>query len=153
MALVPGARIGIYDPQRDVKIRLAGDTAFAEWRPVWTSDGRFVVFSNYSPKNPSNGIHRIRADGSGQPESLTTATTPGAIQVPVSISPDGKYLAYQEQQTNQPADIWILPMNPAAAPFRFFTSPASETLPVFSPDGRWIAYASDESGACGFRKF
>lgn len=38
-------------------------------------------------------------------------------------------------------------MNPAGAPFRFFTSPASDTLPVFSPDGRWIAYASDESGA------
>ena len=37
-------------------------------------------------------------------------------------------------------------MNPSGAPYRFFTSPASETLPVFSPDGRWIAYASDESG-------
>jgi eukaryotic-like serine/threonine-protein kinase len=136
----------VYDLQRDVKVRLAGDPAFAEWRPVWTSEGRFVVFSNYSPKNPSNGIHRIRADGSGQPEQLTTATTPGAMQVPVSISPDGKYLAYQEQEINQPADIWILPMNPAGAPFRFFTSPVSDTLPVFSPDGRWIAYASDESG-------
>jgi Tol biopolymer transport system component len=113
---------------------------------VWTNDGRFIVFSDYSPGQPSNGIKRIRADGSGQLEQLTTATN-GAMQVPVSISPDGTSLAYQEQERNQPADIWILPMNPAGAPFRFLTSPASETLPVFSPDGRWIAYASDESGA------
>jgi serine/threonine-protein kinase len=136
----------VYDLQRDVKIRLAGDVAAAEWRPVWTSDGRFIVYADYSPGKSSNGIHRIRADGSGQPEQLTTATD-GAMQVPVSISPDGKYLAYQEQGGNQPADIWILPMSPTGAPFRFFTSSASDTLPVFSPDGRWIAYASDESGA------
>ena len=134
----------VYDLKRDVKIRLAGDQTVAEWRPVWTGDGRFIVYSNLAPGEPSNGIRRIRADGSGQPEQLTTART--AMQVPVSISPDGKYLAYQEQERNQPADIWILPMNPAGAPFRFFTSAASDTLPMFSPDGRWIAYASDESG-------
>ena len=137
----------VHDLHRDVKIRLAGDPVAAEWRPVWTSDGRFIVFSNFIPSQPSNGIHRIRADGSGQPEQLTTTpTTAGVMQVPVSISPDGKYLAYQEQERNQPADIWILPLDPAGAPFRFFASPASDTLPVFSPDGRWIAYASDESG-------
>ena len=137
----------VHDLHRDVKIRLAGNPVAAEWRPVWTSDGRFIVFSNFIPSQPSNGIHRIRADGSGQPEQLTTTpTTAGVMQVPVSISPDGKYLAYQEQERNQPADIWILPLDPAGAPFRFFASPASDTLPVFSPDGRWIAYASDESG-------
>jgi Tol biopolymer transport system component len=133
----------VYDLQRDLTIRLAGGPT-AEWRPVWTHDGRSIVYSDYFGARSSNGIQRIRADGSGQPERLTTSS---AMQVPVSISPDGKYLAYQEQERNQPADIWILPMNPAGAPFRFFTSPASETLPVFSPDGRWIAYASDESGA------
>ena len=47
---------------------------------------------------------------------------------------------------NQPADIWILPLDPPGAPVRFFASPANDTLPVFSPDGKWIAYASDESG-------
>ena len=114
----------VYDLERDLTIRLAGGPT-AEWRPVWTSDGRFIVYSDFS-----NGIHRIRADGSGQPEQLTVATN-RAIQVPVSISPDGKYLAYQEQARNQPADIWILPMNPAGAPFSFFTSPASDTLPCF----------------------
>ena len=137
----------VHDLQRDVTIRLAGEPIAAEWRPVWTSDGRFIVFATFSPSQPSDGIHRIRADGSGQPEQLTTTpTTAGVMQVPISISPDREYLAYQEQQRNQPADIWILPLDPAGAPFRFFASPASDTLPVFSPDGRWIAYASDESG-------
>ena len=45
------------------------------------------------------------------------------------------------------ADIWLLPLDPAGAPFRFFASPANDTLPMFSPDGHWIAYASNESGA------
>ncbi len=122
----------VHDLQRDVTIRLAGDPIAAEWRPVWTSDGRFIVFANLSPSQPSNGIYRIRADGSGQPEQLTTTpANVGVMQVPVAISADGKYLAYQEQQRNQPADVWILPLDPAGAPFRFFASPASDTLPVF----------------------
>ena len=89
-------------------------------------------------------MKRIRGDGSGQAEQLTA--TEKVAQVPVSLSDDGKYLAYHEYEQKQPPDIWILPLSPRAEPFRFFASAASETLPMFSPDGRWIAYVSDESG-------
>ena len=75
------------------------------------------------------GMRRIRADGSGQAEQLTSSQT--LTQVPVSLSDDGKYLAYHEYEQKQPANIWILPLNPRAAPFRFFTSAANETLPMF----------------------
>jgi len=55
--------------------------------------------------------------------------------LPDSVSHDPDRVARCTREA-QPADIWILPMNPAAAPFRFFASPASDTLPVFSPNGR-----------------
>jgi eukaryotic-like serine/threonine-protein kinase len=82
---------------------------------------------------------------SGPPRGFRAAQD--ITQVPLSISPDGKYLAYHENEVKQHADIWLLPLDPPAAPWRFFASPANDTLPMFSPDGRWIAYASNESGA------
>jgi serine/threonine-protein kinase len=130
----------VYDLLRDVKIRLAAGPK-AAWRPVWSRDGTFIIYADYP-----GGMKRIRADGSGQPEQLTT-TAQNITQVPLSLSPDGKYLAYHENEVKQHADIWLLPLEPPGAPLRFFASPANDTLPMFSPDGRWIAYASNESGA------
>jgi Tol biopolymer transport system component len=127
----------VADLERDVKVRLSGGTS-GEWRPVWTRDGRHIIYAD-----TAGGIRRVRADGSGAPETLTTTT---ASQVPVSLSPDGKYLAYHETR-DFTADIWMLPLDPAGPPRKFIDSPAAETLPVFSPNGQWIAYVSDESGS------
>jgi serine/threonine-protein kinase len=129
----------VYDLATDVKNRLAGGPG-AQWRPVWSKDGRFIVYGELP-----GGMKRIRADGSGQPEQLTVSER--LTQVPVSLSGDGKYLAYHEYEQKRPADIWILPLVPRGTPSQFFASPANETLPMFSPDGRWIAYVSDESGS------
>jgi Tol biopolymer transport system component len=127
----------VYDIRRGVKVRLAA-TASGEWRPVWTRDGRDIIYADTSV-----GVRRVRADGSGAP---TTLTTTKLSHVPVSISPDGKYLAYHEER-DFTGDIWILPLDPAGPPRRFFEGPGAETLPVFSPDGRLIAYTSNESGS------
>jgi Tol biopolymer transport system component len=136
-SLGAGTDLWVSDLQRDVKIRLAGSPS-GEWRPVWTRDGRDIIYAD-----TAGGLRRIRADGSGAPVTLTTTT---ASQVPVSISPDGKSLAYHEDR-DFTADIWILPLDPIGPPRKFFEGPAAETLPVFSPDGHWIAYASNESGS------
>jgi serine/threonine-protein kinase len=71
------------------------------------------------------------------------------ITFPGSFSPDGKHLAYYELTGS--AQIWTVSIDAsnglkAGSPERFLTSPSSDTFPVFSPDGRWIAYQSDESG-------
>ena len=90
----------------------------------------------------------IRADGAGKPQPLTQSKN---AQFPWSFSPDGKRLAYQE--TNRRRDeLWTLPLESdgsglrAGKPEPFLQTPFEERQPAFSPDGRWLAYTSNESG-------
>jgi len=90
-----------------------------------------------------------RADGTGQPEVLTQSTNP---QNPQSFTPDGKQLAFVEIAPETGADIWTLPMESGASGLRagkpevFLRTRFHERGPTFSPDGRWVAYFSNESG-------
>jgi Tol biopolymer transport system component len=73
-------------------------------------------------------------------------------QYPWSFSPDGKRLAFIEQDSKTTYDLWTVPLESDSAGLRagkpevFLQTPAGELWPSFSPDGRWMAYASDESG-------
>ncbi len=75
------------------------------------------------------------------------------LQIPTSWHPSGKFLAFLEQDSQGNEDIWILPMEGDEAsgwkpgkPTPFLNSPFRERDAAFSPDGHWLAYASDESG-------
>ena len=91
----------------------------------------------------------IRSDGSGKPQSLTQSKN---LQVPWSFTPDGKRLAFLEQDSKTGYDLWTVPLESDSAGLRagkpevFLQTPADERTPAFSPDGRWMAYVSDESG-------
>jgi eukaryotic-like serine/threonine-protein kinase len=63
----------------------------------------------------------------------------------MSWSSDGRYIAYEEQDPKTKSDLWILPLD-ERKPFKFLSTPFNETQGQFSPDGRWIAYVSDQSG-------
>jgi serine/threonine-protein kinase len=106
--------------------------------PIWSPDGKYVIYS--AEKGQIANIYRRPWDGSGVEERLTTSSNP---QVPVSITPDGKLLSYNEK-----GDIWIVPLDSSGAgnPYPFIQTPAEETGGSFSPDGKWMAYSSDESG-------
>ena len=82
------------------------------------------------------------ADGSGGLERLTTSEY---VNVPISWSPDGQLLAFIENNPTTGQDIWVLrlerPQGAAVPPNAF-----NESVPRFSPDGRWLAYISNESG-------
>jgi serine/threonine-protein kinase len=75
-----------------------------------------------------------------------------AIRVPWSFSPDGSRIAYHELGSSTAFDLWTIPMRvsehavTAGRPEVFLQSPAFEVCPAFSPDGRWIAFGSNESG-------
>jgi serine/threonine-protein kinase len=114
-----------------------GDNGF----PLWSPDGRWVAY--VSNRSEQWNLYRRRADGSGNAERLTRSSE---RQVPFSWSPDGKWLAFTKYSRKGRGDIWLLPLTPGATPEPFRESPFHESVPVFSPDGRSIAYVSDESG-------
>jgi Tol biopolymer transport system component len=83
------------------------------------------------------------ADMSGSAEKLITNDH---LLVPTSWSPDGRILAFTEHHPSTGADIWILAMDGKREPQPFLKTSFNENLAEFSPDGRWIAYCSNESG-------
>ena len=115
---------------------------------IWTPDGKGLTFGR------EGSIFRVSADGGGELERLTQGGETGDFQgvVPGSWSPGGQALAYSvgvtKPRKGRPAlvtyDIWVLPVLGEARPF--LATPANERAPVFSPDGRWLAFVSDRSG-------
>src|SRR5262249_31218819 len=83
------------------------------------------------------------ADGSGPEERLTTSDH---LQGPQSFSPDGKLLAFFDMDPSTGYDLWILPLEGDRKPFVFLKTPFNEHQASVSPDGKWIAYTSNESG-------
>ena len=106
--------------------------------PIWSPDGKYIVYAAEKGRVPN--LYRKPWDGSGGEERLAAS---GRVQVPVSFTPDGKALAF-----NEGGDIWVLPMDSGrpGMPKPFIHSPAEENGGIFSPDGRWISYISNESG-------
>ena len=141
-----GPDVYVTDLDRDTTTRLTFTEHSAA--PVWAPDGKHLVFQS-SQKGFS--IPWIRADGAGEPQSLLETQN---VLTPWSFSPDGGWLAYFERGPETGFDIWTLPLDltdpdhpKPGKPELFLRTPADEYLPRFSPDGRWIAYRSDESGS------
>jgi serine/threonine protein kinase len=142
------ADIWLYDLQRQVSSKLSF-APLSDHAPVWAPDGAHVVYQ--SQTTGGWGIKSVRADGSGEPERLWESKS---FLVPVSFSPDGRVLAFFETAPETGMDIWTLPLEtggpgspkPGKAKILLGTR-ANENFPAFSPDGRWIAYVSDEAGA------
>ena len=139
--LPPGAGtdLWVFDRTRGLKTRLTYEASIPEWWPAWTPDGSAIAYSDNE-----NGIRLIRADGSGDRQVLTQNTQ--QWQVPMSFSPGAKHLAYTELNRETHGDIWVLPLAPKGEPQPFVKTPFHEHFPMFSPNGRWIAYGSNESG-------
>ena len=143
-----GSDVWIYDLQRDAMQRftLAGSYNL---NSVWTSDGQRIAFSSDRGEGKVQNIYVQRADGSGEAERLTESKH---SQYPFSWRHDAKLLAFGELGETGPR-IWMLPMEgddhsgwKPGKPQLFSTGSWTEYSPGFSPDGRWVAYNSLESG-------
>jgi eukaryotic-like serine/threonine-protein kinase len=135
-----GAGLWLYDLARDTLTRLT-DTAGAFPLPIWTPDGKRVTFR--SMVSSSLNLHWMPIDGSSVAERLTTSEN---MQSPGSWSPDGRVLAFSENDPTTGWDIWVLKLDGERKPQPFLQTPFNEGAPTFSPDGHWLAYQSDESG-------
>jgi dipeptidyl aminopeptidase/acylaminoacyl peptidase len=114
----------------------------AEGYPVWMSDSRRVAYRLEDAKGTA--IARSAADGTGTVERLHQASADAA---PQSLAPDGGHLlfrGYDRQKTGR--DLFLLPLDPIGPPAALVHSTFMEDNGEVSPDGRWIAYVSDESG-------
>jgi Tol biopolymer transport system component len=109
--------------------------------PVWSSDGRRIAFSSVRDGVP--GIYQKSIDGVGNDELLFTNRTPVH---PRAWSPDGRFLLFEQTDPKTASDVWVLPTEGDHSPRPYLNTEFSEAAPQFSPDGKWVAYASDESG-------
>jgi Tol biopolymer transport system component len=131
-----------FDLSRGTKTRLTFGPGY-KTGGVWQPDGRFVLFTLYLYDVPH--LSRIKSDGSGAAETvLETASVSDACR-------DGGYLAYMRTPTGSvasewQASIWILPLTGDRKPFVLVQSQFANRAPVFSPDCKWVAYVSNETG-------
>jgi eukaryotic-like serine/threonine-protein kinase len=136
--------IWIGDLQRQTLTRLTFDPG-TDYYPLWTPDGRRIIF--YSIRGGTGGnLFRQPADGTGSVEQLTRSLT--VPHYPYAISPDGKSLVFQENVANTGIDLSVLHLDdPKLASNPLIHSAFVETNAEISPDGHWLAYQSNESGA------
>ncbi len=109
--------------------------------PVWSPDGKEIVFA--SNRNGQFDLYRKDAGGTGAEELIFQSS---ADKFPSDWSRDGKYVLYYTVDPKTKADLWMVPMSGEHKPTPFLQTEFNETNALFSPDGRWVAYNSDESG-------
>ena len=132
--------IWVYDLERETLQRLTFDPG-RNRGAIWSPDSRRIAFSRQL--GDSEEIYWQAADGSGVAEALTLGS--GMPMHPVEITTDGTTLLYTK--SDLPRDIFTIPVaGPAGVGKPLLDGPASEGSPTVSPDGRWLAYSSDESG-------
>ena len=134
----------IYDLQRETSTRLTFDPA-ADTEPLWSPDGQSVVFSSDRDGGRPN-IYTKSADGTGSAERLTTSDS---FQRPSSWSADGQSLIILDAAgtgPGNPADVAVVSLGAEDATAGLIETQFDENQAEVSPDGRWIAYRSNESG-------
>jgi serine/threonine-protein kinase len=139
--------VWVYESERD---KIARTVEGSDNRyPEWTPDGRRIAFASTRGDNATRNLYWQRADRTGEAAPLTRSKN---AQAPMSWHPTGRVLAYGEQNPES-WDIMLLPLEgdevsgwKPGTPTIFFASPFDEAGAAFSPDGRWLAYQSNESG-------
>ena len=135
--------VWVYDMERDVGTRLTFESGY-DADPVWSPDGRYVAFAS-DRDDGQVATYRTRSDGTGDAERLIE---PGKLEfpAPLSWSPDGSRLMLTSPGPDGSDDLYFLPADREGEPEPYLKSPFDEGDGHFSPDGRWIAYKSNETG-------
>jgi serine/threonine-protein kinase len=141
-----GSDVFVYDLQRETLMRLTFDGHSQV--PVWSPDGRHIAFQSTAG---GFSLCWVRSDGAGEPQKLLESPN---ILYPRSFSPGGSLLAYHKVFAAPGDELWTLPLDITdpdhprpGTPQLFLHTGLDNQQPSFSPDGRWVAYRSTESGS------
>jgi len=134
------ADVWSFDLTREASTRLSFDSSVYGF-PIWSPDGKQVVYSSF--KSGTANLYRKAASGSGHDELLLKSD---AVAFPGDWSKDGRFILYASLDPKTQMDLWLLPMPGPAKPIPYVVADGLQRNGHFSPDGRWIAYTSDESG-------
>jgi len=138
--LTSASEIWLVDLSRQTSSRFTFDPEM-DTNPVWSPDGSRIVFS--SNRSGQFDLYWKLSNGAGNEELLFKSDNPKIV---TDWSNDGRFILYQESAANRMGDLWALPLFGDKKPFPIIQSNFRESQAKFSPDGRWIAYVSDESG-------
>ncbi|NOT27648.1 MAG: hypothetical protein HOP16_16295 [Acidobacteria bacterium] len=131
--------IWLIDIARNITSRLTVDPG-RDVSPVWSPDSKRIVFQSSRAQQPI-AMRQTSSDGAGADELLLEGPR-NFTMTPSGWSSDGQFIAY----TTRGSNVWILPLLGDKKPFAFAETPFIEASAVFSPDGPWIAYTSNEGG-------
>jgi Tol biopolymer transport system component len=137
VAVATAGDLWIQDIARATFTRLTSEQTVGNAFPVWTPDGTRVLFRT------STGMYSIAGDGSGQPQAIAGALSG---DIPCSVAPDGDTVAFMRQNAQTSRDVYVLSLLGQSSPRPVVNTPAFDGGAQFSPNGHWMAYASDESG-------
>ncbi len=130
----------LYDVASGMRRRLDANVADENWL-IWSPDGKRVAFNSQTTRGldlyatsvtPSDRHELLVSDDDGK--------------WPVSWSPDGRFILYVTSSPETANDIWVLPLTGDRKPYPFLKTEAQENWAAFSPNGKWVAYSSTESG-------
>jgi eukaryotic-like serine/threonine-protein kinase len=136
----PNWDVWLLDVRRNTSTRFTHDQVRAKFA-VWSADGSSVIFD--SIRDGASNLYLKSASGAGNEQLLLTSTEDKSAN---SLSRDGRFLLYTEENPETKSDLWLLPLNGDRKPIPFLSTEFNERSGQFSPDGHWIAYMSDESG-------
>jgi serine/threonine protein kinase len=137
-----GLDVYVHEIDRAVTTRLTSHPA-ADGVPVWSPAGDQIAFASW--REGTSDIYVIPGNGSGTERPLLRSKQ---VKYPTDWSRDGSLLLFEQASSESGWDLWVLPLDhPEQTPFAWLASAANERDGRFSPDGRWVAYASNETGS------
>jgi Tol biopolymer transport system component len=140
----PQSRAGdiwVEDVSRRVLTRLTTDQSY-DWMPVWSPDGSRVAFA--SNRDGAMDLYE-KVVWTSEPERQLLKS--GKRKLPTHWSRDGQFLFFQQEEPGGGWDLWAMPMTGSRKPFPVLQSAFNEAMAVLSPNGKWLAYSSDETGS------
>jgi eukaryotic-like serine/threonine-protein kinase len=136
----------LVDLQRSVSTRLTFDGLVAfgggNTTPVWSPDSSRIAYM--CSQSGFYDVCQVLTNGTEKPEPLIQSDV--VFKAPDAWSPDGKYLVFSQIAESTQWDLWLLPMQGDRKPVPYLHTQFDENLAAISPDGRWLAYHSNETG-------